>query len=369
MNQQRGSTVSDRPQLFLNGLARLGPARGIALPWALLGAFLAAMLASGSRRPILFPLVMSALMWVQMLPLEKAGGGAHHYSLAYPLPQLAVAAAGGWLWSHWGARWLLWKRGAVAAGLAVLLLTQIGWDARYLQSFRETGGQWNWSDSIYRVANYLNANPPDLLVNMDWGFTAALMLLTHGRVPQNDLYSRVAFPDSQEHPDLPRQLVPLLKQPKTLFLFHTEPYDDFPGPRKVFLRALAVARMRVRTVQVFYHRTGEAVAELVKVEPVQAGTETDYEAPVELSFTPGSVFSGEEYRVTCRELAGRPIDLKYVWRDNPPVVALRFCVLDSQGNAMVRVPVSFRAGTIDAFAVRVSGALEWRPASARVTVR
>lgn len=383
MNQNVAYSVSDRTQLGLDALARLGPSRGTLLPWALLGALLVAAGAAGARLPILFPLLVSAFLWAQMLPIRNAGGGAHHFALAYPLPHLAVAAAAGWLWRR--AR--RWGKRALGLSLLALLLTQIGWDARYLRAFRQTGGLWNWSDAIYQVAAYVNASRPDLLVNMDWGFTYPLLLLTRARIPQEDFYSRVAFGNPQDESAQVRQLVGLLQRPNTFFLFHSEAFDNFPKVRGVFERALEAGGMRARVVRAFYQRTGDRLAVLVAVQPAGtalSGANLDLRArpgngpgvtpepqgpPVELSFEPSQVSAGGLYTISCPALAGRKIDLKYLFDGPTPAVAENFCRLDSRGSATIRVPVPFRPGTIEVMAVRAAGARQWRPTEAKITVR
>lgn len=93
-----------------------------------------------------------------------------------------------------------------------------------------------------------------------------------------------------------------------------------------------------------------------------------YGAPVRLSFAPSLVGRGERYTITCSELAGRRIDLQYVFA-NRTMEALDFCLLDSAGSATIRVPESLEPGTVEVAAVRASGAPLWRPTKARITVR
>ncbi len=255
--------VSDWPQFALDGLALLGPSRGTLLPIALVGAGLVAALASGARRPMLFPLLVALLMWAQMLPLLLAGEGAHHFVLAYPFPHLAVAAAGTWLWSR--AR--RWGKLALALALSALLLTQIGWDARYLRAFRQTGGLWNWTDAIYEAGDFLNDARPELVVNLDWGFSYPLRLLTGDRIRQDNFYAEVIFDASQDQEAQVEKLLPLLTRPNTLFLMHPEPLDNFPPVRIVFEQALKKRGLQARPVRAFFHRTWDAALVLVRIEP------------------------------------------------------------------------------------------------------
>lgn len=362
MDQGVSFSVSDRPQLALDGLARLGPSSGTLLPWAAAAALLIGLAARGARRAILFPSLLALFVWLQMIPIKDAGS-AHHLALLYPFPHLAVAAAGSWLWSRAGFR----GRPVLAFALAVLLLTQIGWAARYLQVFRLTGGLGNWTDAIYQIAHYLDAAKPDVVVNMDWGFTYPLLLLSSTR--QMDFYGEVSFQKPADELPYIRQLISLLERPGTLFLFHTEGYENFSVARMLFERALELSGKRARVVRTFYQRTGEPVAYLAAAETGPPQPREVWGAPAELSFSPAEVSPGEQYKITCPDLAGKFIDLKYVFKGRAPAVAGRFCLLDRSGKALIRVPVPFESGVVEVLAVRVTGTLEWRPANAKLIVK
>ncbi len=55
----------------------------------------------------------------------------------------------------------------------------------------------------------------------------------------------------------------LLSKPDTLFLFHTEAFQNYPAVRQLFDRALATAGMQAHVVRIFYQRTGEPIAVLM----------------------------------------------------------------------------------------------------------
>ncbi len=262
------ATVDDASQRFLDALGWFAPEPGTLFPWALGGTLLVGAAAVWRRqRAVLFPLVLTLALWAAVF-LTRGAGGPHHTTLIYPFPHLALAAAGVWLWGGASrlpvaAAWVV-RRG-LAVALAAVVLTQLGYDARQLSAFRRVRGTGIWTDAIYDIAAYLKANRPLLLVNMDWGFSNPLLLLTDDGVRQNDYYTEVAWGPAEQSIQI-EKLLPLLSRPNTLFLFHTERFMVFPATKTVFERALVKAGKRPRLVRRFYQATGEAVAQLVRLE-------------------------------------------------------------------------------------------------------
>lgn len=253
---------ADGPGKVLAALSHLAPPGGTFLPWALVLAAIAACLARGARRQILFPLLLSALMWVQVFPLKEAGG-PHHFSLASPFPHLAVAAAAAWAWNR--------LRGAVrlapALLIAVLIATMIGWNARTLRRFRETGGAGNWSDASYEITPYLESRRPDLVMCMDWGFSNPLLLLSQARLKMQDFWLEVASLPPEELPRHAQQLALRLNRPNTLYIFHAGDYQTFKAVRRVFEAALELSHMQERVVATFKQRNGEPLAFVSEIVP------------------------------------------------------------------------------------------------------
>jgi hypothetical protein len=207
-----------------------------------------------NRRAVLFPFVITALMWAQMIIAKGAGVSVHHYVLAYPFPQLGVAAVVGQIWES-AKRW---TRPAIVAAVAVVLVRELSWDARYLRMFRETGGRLLWTDAIYEIADFLQVQKPTQVAIMDWGFYNQLLLLTQGRVPMyEDWYAA----------DAPR-IVGLINEPNSLFLLHTKEVDPFPGGQKLLGEIAPQENAACRTVRGFFEREGRMVAILVRCAPL-----------------------------------------------------------------------------------------------------
>lgn len=260
--------IDDAGQQFLDALSWFAPERATLFPWALAATLLAGAAALWQRRrAVLFPLVLTLAHWTVMA-LTRSGGGPHHTTLMYPFPHLAIAAAGVWLWegaTRFPVAAALVIRRGLAVALAALALTQTAYDARQLSAYRQLRGTRFWTDANYDIAGYLKANPPDLVVNMDWGFGDVLLLLTDDRVRLKDYYGEIAFGHPDDESAQINKLLPLLFWPNTLFLSHTEPFTAFPS-KNVFERAMAKAGKRPCLVRTFYQGTGEAVAQLVRVE-------------------------------------------------------------------------------------------------------
>ena len=249
---------SDPADRILQGLSRAAPAKGTLLSFVVAIACCVGAFARGSRRVIFFPLLLTILLWIQIVVIRGAGG-VHHYDLAYPLPHLFVAAALGWFW-HTGAI----GKVATLTLMSALLVSQIAWDARYLASFHRLGGFGLWTDAIYEVAKDLDSRKPALVVDMDWGFMTPLKLLSKTHFERREFWGGC---DHDTWNECIQGLSGLVDRQNTLFLFHSEKFDVFPRIRKVFEETLRARQMHARMVRVFKDRLDEPVIVLMATEP------------------------------------------------------------------------------------------------------
>lgn len=233
------------------------PAWGTLFPWALAAAVAVLFFSRGlDRRAITFPVLLSVVMWIQMMATAGAGTAAHHHVLAYPLPHLAVAAAAHWVWS----RATRLRRVVVGAALAVVVISHLAVDARYLTRYRQTGGIGIWSDAIYDITTYLKQRGARRVVNMDWGFSTQLLLLGGGRIPQEDFFFGVGAGDAKEQERQIERVVAWLNEPDTLFLFHADRFTVMRGPRRIFDQALKRTNRLAVVDREFRQRDGEVMA-------------------------------------------------------------------------------------------------------------
>jgi hypothetical protein len=152
-----------------------------AVPDAASGAFLACLVAAflwlcvvtarerAGRRRLAFVLLATLLTTACLFAVPRAAR-IHHVMNVMPLPQLLVALAVLQLCKR-----RVWIRWAAAAGLAALLAGQLHVAVRTFDMLRESGGRGRWSGALARFAGSLPADA--VVVSLDWGFHAPLLLL------------------------------------------------------------------------------------------------------------------------------------------------------------------------------------------------
>jgi hypothetical protein len=141
----------------------------------------------------------------------------HHAVLAYPFPQLIIAAACTLPWQRRSSR--LVQRGtqvAIVVTLLVLLASQIQAIRKTEQLLSETGGRGWWSN-VFDDFCRQNADRADLtIISLDWGFNEQLAFLTNGPKLLEPFWT---FPMFKEG------LPPLPREPQNLYLAHSPEYS------------------------------------------------------------------------------------------------------------------------------------------------
>jgi hypothetical protein len=141
----------------------------------------------------------------------------HHAILAYPYPQLIIAAACTFLWQRRSSG--LVQRGtqvAILVTLLILLASQIQAIRKTEQLLSETGGRGWWSN-VFDDFCRQNANRSDLtIVSLDWGFNEQLAFLTNGPTLLEPFWT---FPMFKEG------LPPLPREPQYVYLAHSPEYS------------------------------------------------------------------------------------------------------------------------------------------------
>jgi hypothetical protein len=172
----------------------------------------AVVLALASRKPeklraAVFLILTGFLITLGILVLPDAVR-IHHAFLAYPFPQLIVAAV---VTLAWRAR----RSFRIAAAVAIVVVCGTGLRsiAATQKLIRETGGRGRWSDSFNRFCSE-NRNRSDLtIVSLDWGFNEQVMFLTDG--PQL----------SEPFWNFNQTLPPLPEDPNSVYLVHPPEYS------------------------------------------------------------------------------------------------------------------------------------------------
>ena len=192
--------------------------------YAFVAALLLTPLARGAAlRAIFFALIAMAIAWIQMAVTANAGGSVHHAILIWPLPEMVIAI------SFAAASRRLRRAGipALAATLAVLMISSLLVTNEYYHLTVRNGGAQNWTDAIFRLSDYVKGTSPERVYCVDWGILDSLRLLNRGKLPLavgNDLVSRAAANDDDR-----KALMKALAGPQNLFIGHTPDFEFFRG--------------------------------------------------------------------------------------------------------------------------------------------
>lgn len=128
---------------------------------------------------------------------------ATHFFLLFPLPQMVVAVAAVWLAQAiarriiraGGVRFALLS-GALALAIVALPLSRDLWvNAQYHEQLGVMGGSGRFSDAIYKLAAYLDAEGIAEPVALDWGIEKNVRVLTADRVRPVELFGFSAEAD------------------------------------------------------------------------------------------------------------------------------------------------------------------------------
>jgi 4-amino-4-deoxy-L-arabinose transferase-like glycosyltransferase len=141
----------------------------------------------------------------------------HHAILAYPYPQVIIAAVCTFLWQRKSSRTVqCGSRVAISIALLILSASQIQAIKKTEQLLSETGGRGWWSN-VFDDFCRQNADRADLtIVSLDWGFNEQLAFLTNGPKLLEPVWAFSTF--KQALPDLPRD-------PQYVYLAHSPEYS------------------------------------------------------------------------------------------------------------------------------------------------
>ncbi len=231
-----GSGRADGPDP--HGPLGLWPVDGVGILFWMAGAALVLVLGfdrglTRFGRTVVAMLAITGLVVAQSA-VTVSGLWSTHLIMLLPLPQVTVAAfvleAGRWLSKRTAlvnAAQLRRASYALPAALIVglLIAADLVVDYEYHRDLKITGGATTFSDSIYSLSGYLDAiNPRPRVVALDWGIKRPVQLLTEERVNPIEAYGYTA----DATPEFRAGLRELLKEPATLYLFHTAQATAYP---------------------------------------------------------------------------------------------------------------------------------------------
>ena len=248
------ASALERWSFHLRALA--GEHRRNHLDWAFLAFLLCLPLIwrTGAMRAILFCVIAFAVAWLQMGLTKGAGGAAHHVVLLWPLPHAFIALA----FAETARRWGRIGKAAFLSGTLFLAGSNLLTTNQYFYQFARNGSAGSWTDAIYALSANIEAEHPSTVAIVDWGMVNSLDLLNGGRLQLR----------GQADPFLPSAAGPppnpdlgLLKDPRALWLGHTDGNEQFPGVNAGVLAFAQREGYRKTPVQTYYDRNGRPVFE------------------------------------------------------------------------------------------------------------
>jgi hypothetical protein len=141
----------------------------------------------------------------------------HHGFLAYPFPQLIIAAGFTFFWQRRSTRLVqVITRLIIVALLTMVFASEVEAIRKTQQVITATGGRGLWSN-VFDDFCRENANRADLtIVSLDWGFNEQLAFLTNGPKLLEPFWT---FPMFNEG------LPPLPREPQYVYLAHSPEYS------------------------------------------------------------------------------------------------------------------------------------------------
>jgi len=217
-------------------------------------------------RPAMFVLLSTVGILVAAA-LTPGGDKPHHLLLAYPFPQLLVAAVAveGLLLMRLRAR-----SHRIRALLAALLACAVAippavgaLQVRHIQKrFEATGGRGNLSDAIYRLNDYLLQHDSGRhIVILDWGIYFNLVGLSQGKLDCAQFWLELRKGGSAAKPILGE-----LVRPSYRYILHAPSATNFVEPRNTFFAVVRRHHLRAHLERRIRSREGLPVFELYRLE-------------------------------------------------------------------------------------------------------
>jgi hypothetical protein len=211
-------------------------------------------------------LLLAASGIVVAAALTPGAYKAWHLILAYPFPQLIVAAVvvrGLEL-----CRRMRMPVGAICAAAVVLVgavAPAVAGTLRYRQvmaAVRQTGGAGSWSDGIYELDAWLESHDPSQpVVTVDWGIEWPLVVLSQGRLLCVERWTARDAAAYQE----------FLNMSGSRYVLHAPDATEFPEGREVFLEAVRSRGLQLDLVNTIADRTGRPVLLVYTASPTIGG--------------------------------------------------------------------------------------------------
>jgi hypothetical protein len=228
------------------------------LPVFLIGAmgaiFLVMTRARQHRRALVVSLAMVGLL-ILMSSVTVSGHWATHLFISYPFPQLVIALCAVLAATSW-RKGLARMAGWVLAGALVLPAAagDLYVDWQYQATMNDTRGVATASNSIYKLADYLDEQGIRRPLAVDWGFSKNIQILTLGRVNPEEIYGF----GKQSSDVFVGEVRKYLANPENVYLFHSAQKAVFPR-QEAFLAEAEKMGKTVMVDKAFYQQDGVLV--------------------------------------------------------------------------------------------------------------
>ena len=173
-----------------------------------------------ARRPAIFVLIYTVVVWGQMVVLPNTGATLHHVILIWPFPHFLIAIAAGRA-SHALGRYGL---AALASALVTMTAFNVLLVNQYFADLTTGGTTTIWTDAVQPLFSYLTSLRGYTINTVDWGYASTLCLLSDGDMPLQDISYTLLSPSEVEA----HWIGSLIGDPTNVFVDHTDGGTQFP---------------------------------------------------------------------------------------------------------------------------------------------
>ena len=215
-----------------------------------------------------------------------SGLWATHLFIIVPLPQMVVAVAAAWLARALGR--ILVRGGdrerkrrlitpVLACALLALPVSRDLWvSQQHHAKLAQTGGSGRFSDAIYKLAAYLDAQHVAQPIALDWGIEKNVRVLTDERVRPEEIFGFTAEPG-----DLFKQRArELLRDPSRRYIVLWDRFAVY-NRRKAFTQIANAMGLQVKEVFIAHERSGLPVYVVLQARSRSTGTIKDQPREIE----------------------------------------------------------------------------------------
>ena len=124
------------------------------------------------------------------------------------------------------------------------------------------GGSQNWTDAIFRLADYMKGLPASNMFCVDWGIMDSMRLLSRGKLPLRvgtDPINKPALADADRE-----FLAKAISGPGNIFINHTKDFEFFSGVNDKLVKYAADAGYRREVIAVIPDSNGRPVYEVYR---------------------------------------------------------------------------------------------------------